>query len=248
MKKVPAYLTLTVLLLAAPALQAQEFYSDMLQRGISDTLRGSWMKAANELRIAAFGSMFDMSQYQTAQVYLAVVSDHLGREDDARAAAAKALQAERISPIYAKASIDSATRQAFEQLLPKLLTADRYAGLSAFSHGRGTNVAQTAPVPTPQPQMPTPAPMPVTRPDPPPPPAPQPKFVPAPAPVAPKPVPQPPAPQPQRIVQTAPVPQPQPAMNASPLAAAARRAPSQSSHFTDFTARITEAQRLLNEG
>ena len=258
MKKVPAQLTLALLLLAAPALQAQEFYSDLLQRGIIDTQRGSWAKAANELRIAAFGSMFDMSQYLTAQIYLAVVSDHLGREDDARAAVAKALQAERVSPVYAKAPIDASTRQAFEQLLPKLVTPDRYAGLSAFSRGRTTNVAQVAPVPMPPPTpvVQTPAPVPVSRPVPPPVVAPEPKYVPPPAPVMPKPVPQPPAPQPQHVVQTAPAPQPppqpqrqpQPAMNASPLAAAARRAPSQSPHFADFAALVADAQRLLNEG
>jgi outer membrane biosynthesis protein TonB len=235
-KKVPAALTLAVLLLAAPALQAQEFYSDMLQRGISDTLRGAWAKAANELRIAAFGSIGDMTQYQTAQVYLAIVSDRLGREADARSAATKALQAERISPVYTRATIDGATRQSFEQLLPKLLTVDHYAGLSAFSRARGTSVAQAAPVPMPQPQVATPAPVPVpvSRPVPPPAPVLQPRPAPAPAPVPVKAVPQPVAPQPQP--------------NASPLAAAARRAPSQSSHFTDFAARIAEAQRLLNEG
>src|SRR5207253_7304089 len=123
-----------------------------------------WTKAANELRIAAFGSISDMTQYQTAQVYLTVVSSRLGREDDARSAASKALQAERISPVYTKAPIDPATRQAFEQLLPKLLTADRYAGLTAFSHGRSTNVAQTAPVPVPQLPASVPAPVPVPAP------------------------------------------------------------------------------------
>lgn len=251
MKKVRAVVTLAVLLLAASALQAQEFYSDMLQRGISDTLRGAWTKAANELRIAAFGAIGDMTQYQTAQVYLTIVNDHLGREDDARAAASKALQAERISPVYAKASIDAATRQTFEQLIPKLLTPDRYAGLSAFSHGRGTNAVPVTPAPVtmPQPQPPAPLPVAVNRPLPPPAPAPQPRMVSTPAPVPARPVPPPvPQPQPQRVVQTTPVPQPQPVSNASPLAAAARRAPSESSHFTDFNSRVAEAQRLLNEG
>jgi hypothetical protein len=269
--KVPAGLTLAVLLFAAPALHAQEFYSDLLQRGISDALSGTWAKAANELRIAAFGSVTDMKQYQTAQVYLAVVNDRLGRTEDARAAATKAVQAERISPVYATASIDAATRRSFEQLLPKLLTATRYAELPAFSRG-STTVAQVAPVPVPMPQAPVqpvpvrpapvqPAPMPVSRPVPPP--APAPKLVTAPAPSMARPLPQTPAPQ--RVTQAAPPrpataqpatltapPQPatpQPATVQSPLAAAAaRRAPSQSAHFADFAPRLAEAQRLLNEG
>jgi hypothetical protein len=53
-----------------------------------------------------------------------------------------------------------------------------------------------------------------------------------------------PAPQPQPQPQAAPVPQPA-TTTRSPLAAAARRTPSQS---TDFPARVAEAQRLLNEG
>jgi hypothetical protein len=273
-KKVPARFTLIVLLLAAPALHAQEFYSEMLQRGVSDALRGSWAKAANELRIASFGAINDLQQYQTAQVYLTVANERLGRTEDARAAAVKAVQAERLSPAYAGASIDPSIRQAFDQLLPKLLTAERYAGLPAFSKGRAT-VAQAVAPPMPMPQVaaPAPAPPPVPVPVPAasitPPPTPAPKFVPPPAaapaiakPVQQRPAPQPPAPQPppqpqpqpavtQRVAAQVPPPQPvvpQPATIQSPLAAAARRSPSQSSFFADFAPRVAEAQRLLNEG
>jgi hypothetical protein len=100
---------------------ADSFYVDLLQRGIVDTRSGEYARAAEELRIAAFGLIDDVPRYQTAQVYLAVANSKLGRESAARAAAEKAASAERMAPSYQRLALDPAVRTQFDALLPKMV-------------------------------------------------------------------------------------------------------------------------------
>ncbi|HET7434477.1 MAG TPA: hypothetical protein VFN10_07155 [Thermoanaerobaculia bacterium] len=111
-----------VLLLASVAATAappaaHPFYRDMLRRGIEDAGTGNAEAAVKELRIAAFGLIDDVAAYQTAQIHLALASEKLGRSSDARAAAAKFLQAERTQASYAGLTLDAQTRAAFEKIV-----------------------------------------------------------------------------------------------------------------------------------
>lgn len=109
------------------------FYRNLMQRGITDISHGNDMRGVNELRIAAFGLIDELPLYQTAEVYLALASDRLGRQPDARAGALKVLSAERVEPTYESLTLDPATRTAFEQLLPKLLSREQLASVPAFA-------------------------------------------------------------------------------------------------------------------
>jgi tetratricopeptide (TPR) repeat protein len=120
------------ILTAVPVL-AQNFYETRFQSGVVDFNRGAYARAADELRVAAFGRVDDIPSYITAEVYLAVTNDRLEHADDARTSALKVLQAERITPSYAALKLPPDVRASFEQLLPALLTRDQLANVPAFA-------------------------------------------------------------------------------------------------------------------
>jgi hypothetical protein len=146
------------ILTAVPVL-AQTFYEARFQSGVVDFNRGAYARAADEFRVAAFGRVDDIPSYITAEVYLAVTNDRLEHADDARTAALKVLQAERITPSYAARKLPPDVRASFEQLLPALLTRDQLANVPVFAHlanqapvvqsGAPRPSRQTAIVPTP---------------------------------------------------------------------------------------------------
>lgn len=134
------------LLIAAPAF-AQSFYETRFQAGVIDFNRGAYARAADELRVAAFGRVDDIPSYEAAEIYLAVTSDRLERTEDTRTAAMKVLQAERITPAYKTLQLPATVRTAFEDLLPALLTRDQIAAVPAFAPlaGRAPAVQSGAP-------------------------------------------------------------------------------------------------------
>jgi tetratricopeptide (TPR) repeat protein len=146
------------ILTAVPVL-AQTFYEARFQSGVVDFNRGAYARAADELRVAAFGRVDDIPSYITAEVYLAVTNDRLEHADDARTSALKVLQAERITPSYAALKLPPDVRASFEQLLPALLTHDQLANVPVFARlasqapavqsGAPRPSRQTAIVPTP---------------------------------------------------------------------------------------------------
>jgi tetratricopeptide (TPR) repeat protein len=193
-------------------------YSDMLQRGVSDALRGANERAVAELRIAAFDAIDSIPDYQTAEIYLAVASDRLGHRDDARTAAQKAIQAERVAPTYGTLTVDATIRAAFEKLLPQAVSPERFADVAAFSRlARPASTAPSSGKPTTRRRTTPPqvAPQPV---------APRPQPQPAvPAPVQQQTVDATPNPQPaaalpvqQQPATTQPMPKPQPAVTTPP--------------------------------
>src|SRR5258708_7670321 len=135
-------------LAAAPAF-AQNFYEARFQNGVTDFNRAAYARAAEELRIAAFGRVDDIAAYQTAEIYLCVAYDKLDRTEDARLTALKVVQAEQIIPSYAKLSLPGDLRTAFEHLLPALLTREQLANAPAFA--RLASLAPSVPAGTPTP-------------------------------------------------------------------------------------------------
>lgn len=112
---------------------AQSFYETRFQSGVVDFNRAAYPRAIDELRIAAFGRVDDIARYETAEIYLAVANERIDHAEDARLAALKVVQAERISPAYAALAIPDAVRSAFETLLPALLTREQLANVPAFA-------------------------------------------------------------------------------------------------------------------
>lgn len=182
------------------AADSNDFYLSLLHRGVSHYDAAQYEAGAKELRTAAFGLVDSIPQFETAQIYLALASDHLKIEADARRAAQRVIAADRVERRYGSLAIPGATRTAFDQLTARLLTSDQVAFL------RGSPSPTPPPVPAPQhSSAPAPTPQPAAAP------------VPAPAqptanpksPPAPVPVPQS-QPRPQPPPQPRPQPQPQP--------------------------------------
>lgn len=120
------------------------FYAQMLQRGVTSVQRGRYVEAVKELRTAAFGLMDEIAMYQTAQVHLAVAHDRLGKAEDARLAAAKFVQSERIAPRYATLTIDPATRTAFEKVVASAVEPEYLAQIPAFRRAAPAPVSAVA--------------------------------------------------------------------------------------------------------
>jgi len=124
--------------------------------------RGQFAAAAQDLRIAAFGLVDTIPDYETAQVYALLANEKLGRRNEAAAAAEKILQADGIQRSYATLPLDASIRSEFETALRSLVTPERLTK-SGFFAPRAATAPQPAPVPraplsvTPQP-LPPPAP------------------------------------------------------------------------------------------
>jgi hypothetical protein len=109
---------------AAYGASAVDFYLNLLRRGVSDFNAGRFAAAAGELRIGAFGLLDLPDQYQTAQIYLALSADKLGRSDEARRAIDRLLASQRITPRYAALAIPPEVRTAFETLVQRTRATD----------------------------------------------------------------------------------------------------------------------------
>ncbi|MFZ2492365.1 MAG: hypothetical protein WA208_12865 [Thermoanaerobaculia bacterium] len=229
---------LGLLLCVATAAQAapHPFYAQMLQRGIASAHQGRDVEAGRELKVAAFGLLNDLPTYQKAQMYLAVVNERLARHDDARIAAVKFLQAERISEAFATLDVPSEVRAEFEKVAASAADPEYLASIPSFRRSAPREVAMVASN-SKESALGADAPAPPAKP------APQQSEVPAP-PTKPAPqqseVPAPPTkPAPQRVSAPAPV-YAQPETVVAPS-----RAPIQK---PEFGPRIATALRLIDGG
>jgi len=146
--------------LAAVTASAQSFYDARYLSGVTDFNRGAYVRAVDELRVAAFGRVDDLAAYEAAEIYLALASDKLDRAEDARQAALKVIQADRLNPVYVRLNIPPDVRSAFEGLLPTLLTREQLAHAPAFAQfaGQAPAVQSDAPRLTTRPRPPVPTP------------------------------------------------------------------------------------------
>ena len=113
------------------ATDAGEFYLGLLHRGIGHVDAGQYETAENELRVAAFGLVDAIPQFETAQVYLAITGDKLHSEADSRRALQRVIVADRVERRFGSLDLPAKVRADFDQIASKLLTSDQYAFLKA---------------------------------------------------------------------------------------------------------------------
>jgi tetratricopeptide (TPR) repeat protein len=191
----------------AGAAEGSNFYANLLRRGASDLAAGNYERALKELRIASFGLVDSLPEFQTAHVYMAIAARKLNRDADARSAVLRVVSAERIERHYASLPLAQEWRSAFDVIARKLLPADQVSFLYGTGPAPGPQPPRTIPAPVPSP---TPAPVTVQPATPQPPPLPEPQPEPRPQPVVPAPAPTPKSTKPPVDRKPQPQPQPQP--------------------------------------
>jgi tetratricopeptide (TPR) repeat protein len=134
---------------------AIEFYQNLLRRGVADFNAGRFDAAERELRIAVFGLVDLIDQYQTAHIYLAISADRLGHTEEAQRAVDRVQVAQRIQPRYATLPLPPDVRTTFEALMQRLAPA--------ATAPMGVPPKATAPAPPPRASAPV-TPPPVTQP------------------------------------------------------------------------------------
>jgi hypothetical protein len=130
----PFVAAIVCLIAAAAPLRAasvNDFYASLLKRGVEHVNAGSYEAGAGELKLAAFGLVYSVELYQTAQVYLTIANQHLGREPQTRAAATRVVVAERIERHYAALTLPEKVRKEFESIAQKVLPASQFEVLHA---------------------------------------------------------------------------------------------------------------------
>ncbi|HET8773945.1 MAG TPA: hypothetical protein VFP80_09150 [Thermoanaerobaculia bacterium] len=108
---------------AMAAASANDFYVELLRRGVSEVEAGRHESAVTPLRLAAFGLIDSVENYQIAQAYLVVALDRLNQSEPARQAALRIVAAEKVEPRFASLAIPDEIRTAFSTSVKKLLPA-----------------------------------------------------------------------------------------------------------------------------
>jgi len=142
-------------LFVALAAYGQSFYATHFQRGLTEYHRGQYAAAAQDLRIAAFGLVDDIPQYETAQIYALLAFRKLGRTADVANVADRILAAEKIQPSYRRLDLDPEVRTQFETILHEVVPSQRLAKVPTFSGG-AVPPPMPAPAPRPVPAVPQP--------------------------------------------------------------------------------------------
>jgi hypothetical protein len=156
-------LALTLVMSTSAMAATHPFYTNMLQRGLAKVKQGKYADAVRDLRVAAFGTLDEPTAYQLAQIHIAIANEKLGNSDEARLAATKFLQSERLRPTYASLELDAVTRDSFEKLVASAVEPQYLAQLPSFRRTPPksvTAVATTAkelPLPLPAATTPPPA-------------------------------------------------------------------------------------------
>jgi tetratricopeptide (TPR) repeat protein len=113
------------------AVTPAEFYVDLLQKGITEYNSAEYDKAADLLRVAAFGLLDVTDRYQTAQIYRAIAADKLNDVATTRDAARRLLAAERVQRTYASLTLPASVRTNFESVAKKVLAPSEMAMLTS---------------------------------------------------------------------------------------------------------------------
>ncbi|HYH06554.1 MAG TPA: tetratricopeptide repeat protein [Thermoanaerobaculia bacterium] len=131
----------TIIPLPVQAATPGEFHAGLLRRGIAAYEAGRNEEAVKHLRLAAFGFIDSIAQYQTAHTYLALTYDKMKDADRTRDSMRRIVQAERVERRFASIALPPAVRSAVMALAGRLLTATEVELLRTTATG--------APAPTP---------------------------------------------------------------------------------------------------
>jgi hypothetical protein len=139
--------------------QEQSFYQSVLQRGLESYAAGDFVAAARQLRIASFGFLDSVPEYQRALIYLALAQEKSNQGLDAEATVRKLYESEQVRRTYMALPIENDVRREFEALLARHLSEAQLAfvrspGALPPSVQTPRTVEGSPAVPSPSPQPP----------------------------------------------------------------------------------------------
>jgi tetratricopeptide (TPR) repeat protein len=106
------------------------FYLGLYQRGMTLFEAGDFASASREFRLAAFGLVDSLEQFETAHIYAAVSASKAGRTDDAKVSVERIINAERVTRTYSHLVIAAPVRTEFEAIAKGAVTPAAYAFLT----------------------------------------------------------------------------------------------------------------------
>ena len=92
---------------------------------------GDFAAASRALRLAAFGFVDSVEQFETAHIYSAIAASKIGQTDDARRSLERLLAAERVTRTYPRLALPAQVRAEFEVIARTTLAANEYAFLTS---------------------------------------------------------------------------------------------------------------------
>lgn len=150
MRKLVLLVPLSLVLFTVALSVDGSFYSALLERGKISFREGRYPQAVKELRIAAFGLLDSIANYETALVYLALAQQRTGDAAAAAMTVRKLLDAERVTPTYRSLTLEAPVRTAFEALAATVLTRAELLALTGPAEARPRVVTET---PRPEPPV-----------------------------------------------------------------------------------------------
>jgi tetratricopeptide (TPR) repeat protein len=129
MPKRIAAIAVVAMMTAAAAPAASDFYAGLLGRGIASFNAGNYAAAVPALRLAAFGLLDSIDQFETAEAYLALAQQRLGQDSQAQLALQQIVEAEKLEHHFARLELPADVRNALHDAAGRLLTADEHAVL-----------------------------------------------------------------------------------------------------------------------
>jgi tetratricopeptide (TPR) repeat protein len=154
-KKVLAGIVVSLFAQVAAA-AVDPFYLDLYRRGMTQYAAGDFAAASRALRLAAFGFVDSVEQFETAHIYAAIAASKIGQTEDARRSAQHVLAAERVTRSYPRLALPAQVRAEFEVIAKTTLAANEYAFLTSNAPappraGPQVNVRSTSPATPPAP-------------------------------------------------------------------------------------------------
>src|SRR5260221_4146473 len=107
------------------------FYLGLYRRGMTVFEAGDFASASKELRLAAFGLVDSLEQFETAHVYAAIAASKAGRNDEAEGSVRRIISAERVTRTFAHLTLPAPVRAEFETIAKTAVAADAYAFLTS---------------------------------------------------------------------------------------------------------------------
>jgi hypothetical protein len=132
------------------AATADDFYERLLQRGMTHFAAAGYASAYTELRIAAFGMVDNIDDFEIAESYACVAAHRLGRDSDARDSLIRIVSAEKLKPRYRSIKLADDVRADVDSVAANLLVQEEATLLGVTV---ATKAAVVVPTPSTRPNV-----------------------------------------------------------------------------------------------